>query len=127
MSSYEEVMRTIARYVEAFDQGDAGMAAALYAEDATIEDPVGATLVRGRAAIGEFYKVAMQAGVRLKLEGAVRAAGDHAAFPFVVAFNDAAQKRIEVIDTFRFNEAGQILEMRAFWGPANMHGFQRPV
>jgi len=28
-----------------------------------------------------------------------------------------------VIDTFRFDEANKVVEMRAFWGPANMHGF----
>jgi steroid Delta-isomerase len=127
MLSYEAMVRTIARYVEAFDRDDPGMAAALYAENATVEDPLGAPLIRGREAIREFYKMAMQAGVRLKLEGAVRGAGDSAAFPFVVVFNDAGQKRIEVIDTFRFNEAGEILEMRAFWGPANMHGFKSPA
>jgi steroid Delta-isomerase len=127
MSSYEERVGIIARYVEAFDRGDAGMVAALYAENATVEDPVGAPLIRGREAIGEFYKFAMQAGARLKLEGAVRVAGDYVAFPFVVVFNDAAEKRIEVIDTFRFNEAGLIVEMRAFWGPANMQGFQPPA
>jgi steroid delta-isomerase len=126
MSSYEEMVRTVACYIEAFDRDDPGMAAALYAENATVEDPVGAPLIRGREAIGEFYKFAMQAGARLKLEGTVRATGDYVAFPFVVVFKDAAEKRIEVIDTFRFNEAGQIVEMRAFWGPANMRGF-RPL
>src|SRR5580693_924243 len=109
MLSFEAMVRTIARYVEAFDRDDPGMAAALYAENATVEDPVGAALIRGREAIGEFYRFAMQAGARLKLEGTVRATGDYVACPFVVVFNDAAQKRIEVIDTFRFNEAGQIV------------------
>jgi steroid delta-isomerase len=124
MLSFEAMVRTIARYVEAFDRDDPGMAAALYAENATVEDPVGAPMIRGREAIGEFYRFAMQAGARLKLEGTVRATGDYVAFPIVVVFNDAAEKRIEAIDTFRFNEAGQIVEMRAFWGPANMRGFQ---
>jgi len=27
---------------------------------------------------------------------------------------------IEVIDTFRLNDEGKIVEMRAYWGPENM-------
>ena len=36
---------------------------------------------------------------------------------------DGGAKRIDVIDTFRFNEANEVIEMRAYWGPTNMHGF----
>jgi steroid delta-isomerase len=120
------MVRVIARYVEAFDKGDPDMVAALYAENATVEDPIGTPLVCGREAIREFYRVAMRAGVKLKLEGPVRGGGSYAAFPFVVVFSDSAQKKIEVIDTFGFNAECQIVEMRAFWGPANMHGFRPP-
>jgi steroid Delta-isomerase len=49
---------------------------------------------------------------------------DYAVFPFSVNLHwEGSDKRIDVIDTFRFNEADEIIEMRAFWGPANMHGF----
>jgi hypothetical protein len=27
---------------------------------------------------------------------------------------------IDVIDVFRFNAAGQVADMRAFWGPGNV-------
>jgi nicotinic acid phosphoribosyltransferase len=51
-------------------------------------------------------------------------AADHAAFAFSVHLNFAGgDKQIDVIDTFRFNDANQITEMRAFWGPGNMVGF----
>ena len=36
---------------------------------------------------------------------------------------DGVDKRIDVIDTFRFNDANEVIEMRAYWGPSNMHGF----
>jgi steroid delta-isomerase len=66
----------------------------------------------------------MQTGAKLTLNGPIRAGADHAAFAFSVNLHfGGSDKRVDVIDTFRFNEAGEIIEMRAFWGPENMHGF----
>jgi Ketosteroid isomerase homolog len=111
-------------YVAAFDAGSADAVAALYAEDSTVEDPVGSPLHRDREAVRAFYAESMKTGAKLSLEGPVRVVGDYAVFPFAVHLNyDGGPKRIDVIDTFRFNEANEVVEMRAFWGPTNMHGF----
>ena len=111
-------------YVAAFEAGSADQVAALYAQDATVEDPIGSPIHKGREAIRAFYAQSMKTGAKLKLEGPVRVAGDYAVFPFSVNLNyDGGHKRIDVIDTFRFNEANEVVEMRAFWGPTNMHGF----
>ncbi|HWU95920.1 MAG TPA: nuclear transport factor 2 family protein [Sphingomonas sp.] len=111
-------------YVAAFELGSADQVAAIYAEDATVEDPIGAPTHRGRDAIRAFYAESMKTGARLTLEGPIRVAGDYAVFPFSVHLDfDGGPKRIDVIDTFRFNEANEVVEMRAFWGPSNMHGF----
>ena len=111
-------------YVAAFEAGSADQVAALYAADATVEDPIGSPIHKGREAIRAFYAESMKTGAKLKLEGPVRVAGDYAVFPFSVNLNyDGGHKRIDVIDTFRFNEANEVVEMRAYWGPTNMHGF----
>lgn len=111
-------------YVDAFAKGDPSLVAALFAEDATVEDPIGSPIHHGRAAIHGFYAESMKTGAKLTLEGPVRVAGDYAAFAFSVHLHFAgSDKRIDVIDTFRFNDANEVIEMRAFWGPANMTGF----
>ena len=111
-------------YVAAFEAGSADQVAALYAQDATVEDPIGSPIHKGREAIRAFYAQSMKTGAKLKLEGPVRVAGDYAVFPFSVNLNyDGGHKRIDVIDTFRFNEANEVVEMRAYWGQSNMHGF----
>lgn len=111
-------------YIAAFEAGSADDVATLYAQDATVEDPVGSPLHHGREAVRAFYAESMKTGAKLKLEGPVRVAGEYAVFPFSVNLNyDGSAKRIDVIDTFRFNEADEVVEMRAFWGPSNMHGF----
>lgn len=111
-------------YVAAFEAGSAERVAALYAADATVEDPVGAPKYVGREAIHAFYSQSMATGAKLKLLGPIRVVADYAVFPFSVNLHwEGSDRRIDVIDTFRFNDANEIIEMRAFWGPTNMHGF----
>lgn len=124
MPDPEKMLAVVDAYVAAFEANSADAVAALYAADATVEDPVGSPILHGRDAIRAFYAESMKTGARLTLDGPVRIVGDYAAFAFSVRLTlDAADKRIDVIDSFRFNEAGEVVEMRAFWGPGNMHGF----
>lgn len=109
-------------YIAAFAAGDARAASSLFAPDATVEDPVGAAPVVGVADIDAFYARAMTYGLRLERTGPIRVAGDCAAFPFRIHYPPTSERRlVDVIDTFRFDEQGRIVEMRAFWGPANIH------
>ena len=117
----ERAVAAVEAYVAAFAAGDARAAANLYAPEGTVEDPVGAPVVSGAANIAAFYERAMGMGLRLERTGPVRVAGDSAAFPFRIHYPPTAERRlVEVIDTFRFDSEGRILEMRAFWGPANI-------
>lgn len=121
MPAEERMIRAVHDYVAAFDHSDPEMAAALYAENATVEDPVGAPIIKGRAAIREFYATVMKRGAKLRLEGAVRAVANYAAFAFTACVGPAGEQSFEVIDTFRFDEQGKVVEMRAFWGRGNLH------
>ena len=68
----------------------------------------------------------MARGAKLRLEGAVRAGANYAAFAFSALMDPSGEKRIEVIDTFRFDNQGKVVEMRAFWGPETRMGSKRP-
>ena len=121
MPDAEQMTAVVLAYVDGFEQGDVDAIAALFAVDATVEDPVGTPLKRGRAEIREFYSFSMATGAKLELMGEPRCAGDCVAFPFKVKLAwEGQSSAIEVIDTFRIDENGKIAEMRAFWGPANM-------
>ncbi|RJF93155.1 nuclear transport factor 2 family protein [Sphingomonas cavernae] len=124
MPSHEQMVSAVERYVEAFEKSDPEMVVSLYAPDATVEDPIGTPIHRGHDAIREFYTRSMTMGPKLELDGPVRTGGGYAAFPFSVVLDYGGQKKIEVIDTFKFDEEGKVTEMRAFWSPANMHGFE---
>lgn len=123
MTDHAAKVRAVDAYVDAFARADPEAVVALFAEDATVEDPIGTPIKNGSAEILEFYKFSMQTGAKLALDGPVRTAGPYAAFAFQVRLNMGGEKVIHVIDTFKFNDAGKVVEMRAFWGPENMTGF----
>ena len=66
----------------------------------------------------------MQTGAKLRLEGPIRLATEYAAFAFRVELTmEGKSLTVDVIDTFKFNAAGKVTEMRAYFGPSNMAGF----
>ena len=121
MPTTAQKLAAVHGYVDAFARGDAEAAVALFAADATVEDPLGTPIKRGHAEIREFYQGSMVTGAKLELQGDPRCAGDYVAFAFAVKLEWSGQKTtIDVIDTFRLNDDGKITEMRAYWGPENM-------
>ena len=124
MPTEEEMIRAVQDYVTAFDKNAPELAVALFADNGTVEDPVGSQIIKGLAAIRDFYSRVMARGAKLRLEGEVRAGANQAAFAFSALLDPIGEKRFEVIDTFRFDDQGKVVEMRAFWGPGNMHGFK---
>ena len=56
MALPQDIDRFIGDYVRAFNARDLERVASLYAEDATLEDPVGSAMVRGKPAIRAFYE-----------------------------------------------------------------------
>ena len=121
-TSPEQMVHAVQTYVEAFDKADPEMVVALFAADATVEDPVGTPPHVGHDAIRAFYTKSMQTGAKLHLDGPVRVAGDTAAFAFHVGFAKPGMQ-VDVIDLFRFGPDGKVVSMQAFFGPTNMKGF----
>jgi steroid delta-isomerase len=110
-------------YVAAFEAGDPEAAVAIFAADAVVEDPIGSEPKRGRDAIRAFYTASMATGAKLVLMGPVRVAAAHAAFAMQVRLHwDGRDMAIDVIDTFAFDDDGKVREMKAYFGPGNMHG-----
>lgn len=121
MPTTEQKLAAVQGYVDAFEKGDAEAVITLFASDASVEDPVGTPIKRGHDEIRVFYQASMATGAKLEMLGEPRCAADYVAFPFAVRLEWQGQKSvIEVIDTFRLNDDGKIIEMRAYWGPENM-------
>ncbi|MAG32242.1 MAG: steroid delta-isomerase [Deltaproteobacteria bacterium] len=111
-ASNDHIRQTIARYVAFMNAGDADAIAELYAEDATLEDPIGTKPTKGREGIRAFY-IAAAGAVKLELTGNPRVAAGEAAFPMLARVEP--DRSIEIIDIMVFDDDGMISSMRAFW------------
>ena len=121
MVSAEHITNAVNRYLELVATGTADEIASLYAEDATVEDPVGGGEVHiGRQAIHGFYKNIENIPRATQLHS-LRVAGHEAAFMFTITVGgEGGKMRIEPIDVMVFNNEGKIAAMKAYWSPANV-------
>lgn len=107
-------------YLRGLNEQNLELILSLYADNATVEDPVGSEVVSGKAAVREFYSGAVTMDLRLTRTGPVRVAGVEAAFPFQLRMEVGGIPMVtDIIDVFRFDDEGKIVSMRAFWGPEN--------
>ena len=119
MVSAEDITAAVNRYLELVATGTADDIVELYADDATVEDPVGGEVHIGRHAIQAFYKNIEGAERTTELHE-LRVAGHEAAFFFAITVDAGGHKvRIEPIDVMVFNSEGKITSMKAYWTFAN--------
>ena len=118
--SNEQAEANVRRYLDLVANGTADDIAALYAEDAVLEDPVGSTPLLGRENIKAFYVTLESMKVTTELQD-IRVCGGEAAFKFHIETDTGAG--VAILDPFEnmvFNEDGQISSMRAWWGESDM-------
>ena len=123
MPDAEQIRATVQRYTEVFSAGDKEGYVGLFADDATLEDPVGGEVHRGTDAIGAFWDQTreMTPTIELRLTGPIRVAGQEAAFPGEArpSLGDTPMV-VPVVDTLAFDEDGKITALRAFWDFADL-------
>ena len=137
-SAQEAALRA---YAERITAHDADGVLALFAEgdDVFVEDPVGAPRVQGRAeaaatkhfapgraAVERFYRrAAGEAAPEITVTGPIRTTmGRGAALPMRVRYTYKGRRfEADVVDIMRFDDAGKIVSMEAYWHPARA----RPV
>lgn len=119
MPSVEQMTQTVHRYLELVSSGTADEIADLYADDATVEDPVGGEVHIGRSAIRGFYGNVENVKAKAELV-TLRVAGHEAAFHFRLEldFGDSGM-RIEPIDVMVFDSEGKIASMKAYWSQSD--------
>lgn len=118
--SNEQAEATVRSYLNLVANGTADEIAALYAENAVLEDPVGSTPLVGRENIRAFYVTLENLKVTTELQ-TIRTCGGEAAFQFHIETDTGAGVAIlEPLENMKFDEDGQIVSMRAWWGDADM-------
>lgn len=120
MPSAEHITATVNRYIELVAKGAADELVELYADDATVEDPVGGEVHIGRQAIHGFYSAVD--GLQRECElVTLRVAGNEAAFHFRLTVTAGEHRMvIEPIDVMAFDEDGKVAHMKAYWSAADV-------
>ena len=113
MADANHIRQVYDRYPEMVTKGDVDGIVELYADDASIEDPIGSEPRRGKDAIRAFYQ-ASAGTVHMKRTGPTRVAGGEAAAPMVVLMGPkGVQQALDIISVMTFGEDGKITSMRA--------------
>lgn len=123
MPTQTEMKAVLQQYVDGFNRVDSESVISLFADDARIEDPVGGgKIVEGKEAITSFYQETVTSNSKLELVAPIRGShGNSAAMAFNVNVDaDGKKLQIHVIDIMTFNDAGKIVDMKAYWGPEDM-------
>ena len=119
-ASSERILEVIHSYVDLVAHGTTEQIVALYADGATVEDPVGSEVRSGREAIREFYSTLEG----LEQEGTMltaRIAGSQAAFQFELATRAGDQTfTLSPIDVMTFDDDGRITSMKAYWSDSDL-------
>ena len=105
-------IEVVEKYMLAVSTNNLDLIREIYADNATVEDPVGTPPKEGIDAIMAFYGGFGALGVKLQLNGSVKCAGNAAAFPFTASIGP---KILDIIDVFEFNNEGKVVSMKAYW------------
>lgn len=118
----QAITDTVHRYIATVTTGSADDLAGFYADDATLEDPVGGEVHIGTNAIRGFYSAIV--GMERECElVTLRVSGNEAAFHFrltVGGGSGGAKMLIEPIETMVFDDSGKVTAMKAYWSPADV-------
>jgi steroid Delta-isomerase len=116
----QAITDTVNRYIDLIAKGSADGLVELYADDATVEDPVGGEVHIGRQAIHAFYSAIDDVQRECELVS-LRVAGHEAAFLFRLTVTAGEHRMvIEPIDVMVFDDRGKITAMKAYWSAADV-------
>ncbi len=107
----------VERYATVTSSMDVDAYAALFAEDCVREDPIGQPACHGRAEVHASWAGVVSSAKSVTFTPTdIHGVENHVAYCFTVQVEmEGATVTISGIETFLFNEVGEIAEMRAYW------------
>lgn len=119
--SSERMIEAVNAYVDRLGSGTAEEIVELFADGATVEDPIGAPIRTTREELIEFYSIITNLDSREASLRWIKAAGDTAVFEFTLVTGTGGMSfEITPVDIMVFDEAGKVTSMRAVWAPSDL-------
>jgi steroid delta-isomerase len=119
MSTGSQIKARLQSYIDSLASGDVDLVMTHYADNATCEDPVGGTVYRGLAEIRNFYARAMD-GQKLRIEPLTPLVSTSTNYAAMGARVKTRNGTLHFVETQLFNDEGKIVEMRAYYDPADI-------
>lgn len=116
----DKIAATVQAYIDGLNNGSADDLADLFADGATVEDPIGAPIRGTRAELVDFYGIITSLDSRNATLKWTKIAGDTAVFEFTVTGAGGMSFEITPVDIMVFNEDGKIVSMRAVWEQSDL-------
>lgn len=119
MASVEQIQNVVARYVELLAAHQPDAIVDLFADNATIEDPVGTEPKTGRQTLVDFYTVlASMEDISAELLWS-KVAADTAVFSFKLRTGTGSYRfELSPVDIMVFDDDAKIVSLRAVFDPA---------
>ena len=124
----QNMLDAVSHYFRAFNEGKPKELIKLYAEEASLQDPYPGPLKKGIPVLSKYYENATGKGTQLIQNSPTRIAGNFAFVEFTVHVDGINKERnvtgvelpdgkveIDVINSFEFNQSGEILATIAYW------------
>ena len=116
----EGIADTIRRYVALLASGSTDDIVELFADNATVEDPVGSEVRVGRQALRTFFRDLQKLDRHVELD-MLRVAGHEVAFVFTITFAVGdSRMRLQPVDTAVFDEHGKIASLRSYFSSSDV-------
>ena len=116
-----QIAAQVHKYMAALNAHDMALIEQLYDDNAIAEDPAGSAARPGIAAIKALYERTFTLNISARLTGDLHISGVDVAFPLTVFLESKeTQFKIDVINVCTFNDAGNIVARRSYWGPDNL-------
>lgn len=124
MSTEHPARAVSQRSMAAVEAGDREAWLALFADDAVVEDPIGPSPLdpegrgrHGKAAIAEFYdSVVAPNQVRFEIRDSFAGGNEVANVGTITTtFPNGDRAVVEGVYTYRIDDAGQLVALRAYW------------
>jgi steroid delta-isomerase len=123
MATTDQIRSTVEAYAKAMTANDREAWLGLFAETATVEDPIGSDVRVGRESVGEFWDFvhSLTPQIDMEITGPLKVVEHEAAFGFTLTASVGdAKMRSQIIDVMTFDDDARIRTMRAYWTMADM-------
>jgi len=120
------ITATIDAYLASITAGDKEAYLRLFSDDATVEDPIGSEVHRGKDELASFFDhfQRLAESNTLSLIDSPRIVENEAIFMFQsILVTDGHYERICPIDHAVFDDEAKITSLRAFWTQADFHPY----